>query len=193
MMTRIINKYRKSTLGVVAVWFGMSVPLVVSAVGVSVDLGQSYLVKERLSQALDAAALAAASDPSENAQVIEDKVNDFIEANYPSGKVGFTMDVNVDNSADILYVSAKARLETAFMKVAGVETIDVFAESEVTKEVKSIEVSLVMDVTGSMSTNNNIATLRTAATSFVDIMFERVKDINRIKIGLVPCRALWSW
>ncbi len=186
MLSRLIHRYRQSTLGVVAVWFGMSIPLVVSAVGVSVDLGQSYLVKERLSQALDAAALAAASLSTDDSAVIEAKVNDFIEANYPSDKVGFTMDVNVANYADTLYVNATARLNTSFMKVAGIETIDVFAESEVTKEVKSIEVALVMDVTGSMSTNNNIATLRTAATNFVNIMFERVKDLNQIKIGLVP-------
>lgn len=186
MFKKIINQYRKATLGVVAVWFGMSIPLVVTAVGVSVDLGQSYLVKERLSQALDAAALAAATLSTDDVAVIEQKVNDFVDANYPPDKVGFTMDVNVENNADILYVNATARLETSFMKVAGVETIDVFAESEVTKEVKSIEVALVMDVTGSMATNNNIGTLRTAATNFVDTMFDRVKDINQIKIGLVP-------
>lgn len=186
MLSALINRYRQSTLGVVAVWFGMSIPLVVSAVGVSVDLGQSYLVKERLSQALDAAALAAAGLATDDDAVIEAKVQDFIEANYPPDKVGFTMDINVENNTDTLYVNATARLNTSFMKVAGVETIDVFAESEVTKEVKSIEVALVMDVTGSMSTNNNIATLRTAATDFVNIMFERVKDLNQIKIGLVP-------
>jgi hypothetical protein len=43
-----------------------------------------------------------------------------------------------------------------------------------------------MDVTGSMSSNNNIATLRTAATNFVNTMFTRVTDTDMIKIGLVP-------
>jgi len=37
-----------------------------------------------------------------------------------------------------------------------------------------------------MSTNNNIATLRTAATNFVDTMFNRVTNTDMIKIGLVP-------
>lgn len=186
MKKNIFKKYIRNTVGVVAVWFGMSVPLVVSAVGVSVDLGQSYLVKERLSQALDAAALAAASMSSEDESVIEAKVNDFIDANYPPDKIGYKLHVDVNSTSDKLFVSATARLNTSFMKTIGVDTIDVYAETEVTKEVKSIEVSLVMDVTGSMSKNNNIATLRTAATDFVDIMFDRVKDINQIKIGLVP-------
>ena len=182
---KILN-YVRNTAGVAVVWFGMTVPMIVSAVGMSVDLGQSYLVRERLSHALDAAALAAAANASEDPQVVEDKVNDFIDANYPPDKVGYTLDVDVTSGADTLYVEATARLDTSFMKIFGKDTVDVRVAAEVTKEVKAIEVVLVMDVTGSMSSNNNIATLRTAATNFVTTMFERVKDHDMIKIGLVP-------
>lgn len=173
-------------MGVAAVWFGMTVPLIVSSVGMSVDLAQSYLVRERLSHALDAAALAAASMATDDPDEIEQKVNDFIEANYPPDKVGFTTVVNVTSTYDKVNVEATAELSTTFMKAFGMDTVEVSVESEVTKEVKAIEVVLVMDVTGSMSINNNIATLRTAATDFVDTMFDRVKDKNDLKIGLVP-------
>lgn len=185
-MRSFVRQYFCSQIGVVAVWFGIMVPMIVSAVGVSVDIGQTYLVKERLTHALDAAALAAAANASEDSAVIEQKVNDFIEANYPPDKIGFTIDVQVENNADTLAVNATARLDTAFMKVVGKDHVDVYVEAEVTKEVKAIEVALVMDVTGSMSSNNNIGTLRTAATNFVNTMFERVKDTDMIKIGLVP-------
>ncbi len=183
-------KYIRCNMGVAAIWFGMTVPMVVSAVGVSLDLGQTYLVRERLSHALDAAALAAAALASEDADVVEQKVNDFIEANYPPDKVGFTIDTHVENHADTLYVNATARLDTAFLKVVGKDYIDVFAEAEVTKEVKAIEVALVMDITGSMSTmvgsKTRIQLLIEAAKLFVNTMFERVGDINDLKIGLVP-------
>ncbi len=178
--------YKVNILGVAAVWFGMTIPLIVSAVGTSVDLAQSYLVRERLSQALDAAALAAAASSSEDPQYIEDRVNDFVEANYPPDKVGFTTDIDVESTHDKLIATATAQLNTSFMKVFGKDTVTVSVSTEVTKEVKAIEVVLVMDVTGSMSTNNNIATLRTAATNFVNTMFERVTDTDMIKIGLVP-------
>lgn len=185
-----IKKYARSNLGVAAIWFGMTVPMIVSAVGVSLDIGQTYLVRERLSHALDAAALAAAASSSEDSAVIEDKVNDFIEANYPPDKIGFTMDVHVENHTDTLYVNATARLNTSFLKVVGKDTVDVFAEAEVTKEVKSIEVALVMDVTGSMTTKigskTRIQLLIEAADLFVNTMFDRVGDINDLKIGLVP-------
>lgn len=182
----VVKTYIRQTLGVAAVWFGMTIPLIVTSVGMSVDLAQSYLVRERLSQALDAAALAAAASSTDDAGDLEKRINDFVDANYPPDKVGFTTDIRIENHDDVLYASATAQLNTAFMKIFGKETVEVFVETEVTKEVKAIEVVLVMDVTGSMSTNNNIATLRTAATNFVNTMFDRVKDLEQIKIGLVP-------
>ncbi len=63
---KLCRRYFSNRKGVAAVWFGMMLPMVVGAVGLSVDLGQSYLVRDRLSHALDAAALAAAASPSEN-------------------------------------------------------------------------------------------------------------------------------
>lgn len=178
--------YLKSRAGVAAVVFGLSVPLLVTAVGVSVDIAQTYLVRERLSHALDAAALAAAASTSDDPEVIEAKVNEFVAVNYPPDKVGFTVDVDVTPGIDTLAVNATARLNTSFMKIFGMETVDVYVETEVKREVKAIEVALVMDVTGSMSTNNNISALRTAATNFVNVIFSRTEDTNFIKIGLVP-------
>ncbi len=181
-----MKRYLSNRAGVVAVLFGITVPVVLGAVGMSVDLAQSYLVRERLTRAVDAAALAAAASASDDPDVIEGKVNDFIEANYPPDKIGFTIDVNVTPGVDTLGVDATARLNTTFMRAFGVDHVDVYAESEVKREVKAIEVALVMDVTGSMSTNNNIGALRTAATNFVNIMFERTDDTDYLKIGLVP-------
>lgn len=179
-------KYLRETLGVTAVWFSMAVPVVVGSVGLSVDIGQAYLVRERLARAVDAAALAAAAMASEDPQKVEQKVRDFIEANYPEDKVGFATDIEVVSTEDTLTVIAWANLNPAFGHVLGKDHVEVRVESEVTKEVKAIEVVLVMDVTGSMSTNNNIATLRTAAENFVDTMFTRVSNKDMIKIGLVP-------
>lgn len=179
-------RYLRETLGVTAVWFSMAVPLVVGSVGLSVDIGQAYLVRERLSRAVDAAALAAAAMSSEDPQLVEQKVNDFIEANYPEDKVGFTTNIEVETTAETVLVTAWASFNPAFGSILGNDQVEIRVESEVTKEVKAIEVVLVMDVTGSMSTNNNIATLRTAAKSFVNTMFTRVSDHDMIKIGLVP-------
>lgn len=178
--------YFKNKAGAAAIVFGMIVPVVLCAMGLSVDVAQAYLVRERLTHALDAAALAAAASASDDPHEIEQKVLDFMDANYPDEKIGRTMTVEVTPGVDTLAVNATARLDTSFMKVFGYKTVDVSVETEIKREVKAIEVALVMDVTGSMSTNNNIGALRTAATNFVNTMFDRTQDHEYIKIGLVP-------
>lgn len=181
-----IFKYWRHCAGGVAIAFGLTIPVVVSAVGVSVDMAQSYLVRTRLSSALDAAALAAAASASEDEGDIQDVVEAFLEANYPDGRIGEATSVDVSLDGSELTVNATARLNTSFMKIFGYDTVDVIAETIVQREVRGLEVVMVLDNTGSMSSNNNIGTLREAATNFVEILFDRANDPDGIKIGLVP-------
>lgn len=190
-MIGILREYLGTRAGAAAVWFGLTVPIVVSSVGLSVDVGQAYLTRERLSRSLDAAALAAAGIATDDTDVIEEKVNDFIQANYPEGKVGFSTKVDItENTHDRLGVRAYAEYKPAFAGIFGKDVVEVTVDTEVTKEVKAIEVVLVMDVTGSMGTKTNnktrIDSLKDAAKLFVNTMFSRVKDENMVKIGLVP-------
>jgi Flp pilus assembly protein TadG len=179
-------KYLRHCAGGVAIAFGLTIPVVVSAVGVSVDMAQSYLVRTRLSSALDAAALAAAASASEDEDDIQDVVEKFLEANYPEGKIGAATNVEVSLEGSELTVNATARLNTSFMKIFGYDTVDVVAQTIVQREVRGLEVVMVLDNTGSMSTNDNIEILREAARNFVEILFERAADPEGIKIGLVP-------
>jgi len=181
-----ISFYARHIMGGVAIAFGLTVPVVVSAVGVSVDMAQAYLVKTRLSAALDAAALAAAASASDDEGDIEAIVQKFLEANYPDNRIGATTFVEASLDDNELSVSATAELKTSFMKIFGFDKVSVDAFSVVQREVRGLEVVLVLDNTGSMTTNNNIATLREASDNFVEILFDRASDPESIKIGLVP-------
>jgi len=181
-----ISKFLRHQTGVVAVAFGIMIPAVIAGVGLSVDMAQAYLVKSRLSSALDAAALAAAASGSDDESEIQDKVDAFMEANYPEGRIGSKVGIDIDLNGDELTVSATARLDTSFMQIFGYDTIDVEAETVVQREVRGLEVVMVLDNTGSMSTNNNIGTLRTATANFIEILFESVSDPEFVRVGLVP-------
>ena len=178
--------YIKNQLGAVAVAFGLMIPVVIGAVGMSVDMSQAYLVKSRLASALDAAALAAAASGSEDEDEIQDKIDAFMEANYPEGRIGTKVDIDVNLDGDELTVTATARLDTSFMTIFGYDEVDVEAETIVQREVRGLEVVMVLDNTGSMNTNNNIETLRTATANFIEILFESVSDPELVKVGLVP-------
>lgn len=183
-----MKKYLLVTSGAAAVVFGVTVPVIVTAVGMTVDMSQAFVTRERLSRALDAAALAGAALDTDDENIIQDKVDRFLDANYPDDVIGerITMSINLDTESDLLTVSARARLNTSFMKIIGHDTLYIDAETTVQREVRGLEVVLVLDNTGSMSSNNNIGALRTATLNFVDIMFDAVDNEDHIRIGLVP-------
>ncbi len=201
-MFKNIYSYWSCTSGAIALMFGLMLPVLVGVAGLSLDYSQAFLVKQRLAQALDAAALAAAASSTDEA-VITQKVKDFFEANYPPDKLGVTFDPVVTLVGDEIIVTGNAYYNTTFLSVLGIDTINVDASTTVLREVQGVEVVLVMDNTGSMWTNNNIGALRDAASNFVYIMYGIdtddgasadpslldsmvTRDTDYIKIGLVP-------
>ncbi len=183
----LLKRYFRTNLGVAMVWFGMMMPMVVSAVGMSVDLGQAYIVHERLSHAIDAAALAATASASKDQEVIEEKVNDFINANYPPNKIGYTFDIDIVPGDNTLLVNATAKLDTSFMKVLGLKKIDVKASSEVTRVIgANIELALVLDISGSMNNNSKIDDLKEAAADLIDVVVYENQQEYYSKVAIVP-------
>lgn len=184
-LARKLKKYRLDRSGSIALAFALALPIVIGAVGASLDMGQAYLVKQRLGAALDASALAGAAMATDEDE-IRAHVQEFFDLNYPPSKIGTTYDLNVRVEGEDIIVSAQADFFTAFLHVLGIEKFTIYEQAIVVREVRGLEVVLVLDVTGSMSTNNNIRTLRDAATNFVNILFDRTSDPEAIKIGLVP-------
>ncbi len=177
--------YRFDQRGVTAVSFAVTLPLIIAAAGMAVDLSNAYLVKKRLAQALDAAALATAGS-SGNEDALYDRLTRYIEKNYENGSYERPDTVTMTLSNDVLFASAETTAKTGFMRIFGKDSIPVYVETEVKREVRGVEVVLVLDNTSSMSTNNNIGTLRTAAQNFVTILFDAASTDEAVKIGLVP-------
>lgn len=179
----LIRTMLEDIRGGIAILFALMLPIVVGAAGVALDFSQAYLVQQRLSQALDAAALAGAAS-STDPEEIEAKVLAFFEANYPPEVLGaaFTPEVEViDNEVRI---SGTAQYETLFVEVLGIDDIDVAAHATVQRQVRGLEVVMVLDNTGSMA--EEMDSLKEAADSFVDIIFDAALEEEDVKIGIVP-------
>ncbi|MBX2834819.1 MAG: pilus assembly protein [Micavibrio sp.] len=181
----ILKRYFREQVAAIIIVFALTAPILVATTGMALDYAMAYLVKQRLAQAIDAAALAGAANSSDPATITQ-KVQQFFDANYPSEKLGVTFDPTVVVDGDEVKVSGVARYDTWFLGVIGIDEIDVEAETTVQREVQGLEVVMVLDNTGSMSSNNNIGTLRTASKSFINILFNSTLNPNTIKIGMVP-------
>jgi len=75
-------------------------------------------------------------------------------------------------------VSAKATgdFDTQFMHMGGVDTLEVGAASAAEERIDGGEISLVMDVSGSMNNNSKLTDLKVAATDFVTEMFKNTEE-----------------
>jgi Flp pilus assembly protein TadG len=184
-MINIMLRYLKDTSAATALAFALIFPVVIGAAGFSVDVANAYMVKQRLSHAVDAAALAAAASAT-STNDINATVQEFFALNYPPDKIGADYNVQVEIQGSDIKVSATAKYTTYFARVLALNEFDVYEDSTVTREIIGLEVAMVLDVTGSMNTNNNIATLRTAATNFTNILFNNAAFPDSVKIGLVP-------
>lgn len=186
-MTPTFSNYIRQQAGALSVAFAMAIPIVVGSAGFAVDLSMAHMVKQRLSHAIDAAALAAASSAGGGTTAtINSKVQQFFYQNYPLDRIGATYDLTVDVSGDDITVSAKSKYDTRFAKFLGIDEIVVSSKTTVTREILGLEVALVVDVTGSMSTNNNIGALRTAARNFLDVICTDSTCSSMVKIAIVP-------
>jgi len=184
-MINYMAKFIRDNRGVILTSFAVVLPLVMAATGMAVDLSRAYLVKKRLSQSVDAAALAVAGSSGTTAQ-LEDKMGAYVTRNFDDSRFATLRRLDLVPSDKEIKIEAEARSDNYFMPLFGIDYIDIYVEATVRKELRGIETVLVMDNTGSMGANNNIDTLKTAAEDFVNIMFDRAPDPNVIKIGLVP-------
>lgn len=175
--------------GNVAMVFGIAFIPILVAGGTGVDLARAFIVQQRLSHALDAAALAVGHSLEKSEPELKALAQSYFDANYPTPRLGVPGALTIAVNGDVVTISASAQVDTAIMRIAGYQTLDVNASSQVTRKLTGLEVVMVLDNTGSMSSNGKINALKTAAKDLVNILFGEETNPQYLKIGLVPFSA----
>ena len=176
--------------GTVATFLAASIIPLIAFTGLAVDTARGYLMKSRLSYALDAAGLAggrALSNPNADVNAV---IAQFFSANFPAGYMGATLDgpnVVMGSGGDTITLNATATMGTSLMRVLGMDDMLVAGNTEVTLSSVNLEVSLVLDITGSMQ--DEMDDLRTAATDLVNIIVKDSQTPFFSKVALVPYAA----
>ncbi|APE42107.1 hypothetical protein BOO69_00795 [Sulfitobacter alexandrii] len=150
--------------------------------GISVDMMRHEMDRSRLQATADRAVLAAAALNQPLSP--EDVVSDYFTK---SGIRDFASNVNVSEGLSFrtVTVGASTTMATQFMDYFGVDTLNVPALATAEDRVPNVEISLVLDISGSMRYSNRMNDLRPAAAEFLDIVLD---DANRQKtsVTLVP-------
>jgi Flp pilus assembly protein TadG len=184
-MPHIAMKHRKHR-GFILLTYAVMLFFTMGMIGLAVDAGTMYVIKGRLSSAVDAAALAAgrsvnmASSVSAASSAASAIATKFFNANFPSGYLGtgtvnlatptFTQETdangNVTGVLDI-EVSASVQAPAYFMQLFGVKTVNVAATGTATR--RATVMILVLDISSSMNAGSPTACseMKSAAQTFI--------------------------
>ena len=110
-----------------------------TASGVVIDAGRGYLIKSRLTQAVDSAALASGrvlSDADGKGNSYQSQVQKYFQANFPDGYLGIdasAANLKVKLDGDSLNVSATVQVDSAVMSIIGMDGYSVSASATVSR------------------------------------------------------------
>jgi Flp pilus assembly protein TadG len=189
---------RSDARGSVAMIFAIALFALVMMLGLAIDIARAIHTKTKISAALDAAVLAAAKSLHDGTNSTADIValaRRFFDINLgksgPSfGTVG-DFAVTVDRPNSTITIVTTANVPTVFAKVGGIQKVSFPTTAAASFNPKDIEVSLSLDVTGSMCNPcSKIDDLQDAARDMVDIMLPTGKTSrNKVRVALAPFAA----
>lgn len=189
-----LRTFANDRSGGVAIFMAVAAVPLLAIMGIATDTARAYIVKSRLSSAVDAASLAGGQNFF--AAHRDDDIRMFFAANFPRDYLGASVDgphISADLANEKVAVSATASVPTTFMRLLGFDDVGVAASAEVTRKMQALDVVLSIDISGSMNDpapggGKRIDAAKAAAYELIDILFgaDTAKDL--LSIGLVP----WS-
>jgi len=179
---RILSRFARDESGALVVFALYAFLIMLIVGGIGVDLMRFERDRAKLQNTLDRAVLAAADlDQNLSPSAV---VTDYFDK---SGLSEYLTSVTVDQGLSYRTVSgsATAEVETQFMHMTGVETLTAPAASTAEERIDGVEISLVLDVSGSMNRNSKLSNLKVAARDFIDEMVQNTED-GKLSISIIP-------
>ena len=168
-----LKRFAEDEDGALVVFAVYALLIILMVGGIGVDLMRFERDRSRLQYTLDRAVLAAADleQPLDPASVVR-------EYFQKAGLLEYLTAVNVTGDAFHRQVSASvsADVTTQFMHMSGVDMLTANVKSTAIERIPNVEVSLVLDISGSMKTNDRVTLMKTAAKSFTSNVLSRNKD-----------------
>jgi hypothetical protein len=167
-----------------AILFALCLIPVVGMVGAAVDYSRANALRTDLQAATDAAAIAGAQKLNEQNRDVKKEVTAFVRSNIPPQFQKLPIDIEIADDRKRLIVKMGAKLDAKFVRLFGISKLNVAVMSEAAIGVDNSEVVLALDTTGTM--RNHIPALQEGAKELLTILFDKARDKNALKVGLVP-------
>lgn len=153
--------------------------------GISLDLMRFEERRTRLQATVDRASLAAA-DRQQTLPPKEVVKDYFRKAGLkPPADNEIIVTEGAYGEFRRVQVNTSEQMPTWFMTLVGVDELSTPAASVAEESIGQIEISLILDISGSMGSNQRLVNLKPAAKQFVDQMFDGTEG-GKVSISIVP-------
>ena len=198
----LFKRFRKDERGVFAVFFACIAVVLIAASGAVVDFTRVQQARTRAQIALDSAALALQSKiDTMTATQLKDQAQALLTERMADNSVTAVVEAATpDTTAGKLTISGYISVPTYFVQLVGIRDIRSSMLSEVTQSSSDIEISLSLDVTGSMAAvdcdwwdwdceeSDKIGDLIDATNTLIDLIVSDTQTPTYSKMAIVP----WS-
>lgn len=188
-LRRTFRAFQSDRRGNVLIMFGFAAIPLIGLVGAAVDYSRASTARQMLSAAVDSAALMAARDASKlTDSQLRSRIDQWIRANL-SGDVADAFGnatIAIDRNARTVDIAATIDMRTTLIRVLGKDSVAVHSNSQSAWGTNTIELALVLDNTGSMSSSGKMTALKTASNDLINIMKDAATEPDQIKISIVP-------
>lgn len=192
-LANVFKQYRDKEDGSMTFFGIMVFALILMAGGIGVDFMLAEMRRTQLQDTMDRAVLAAASleqqlDPQ---LVVEDyidksELSEHLQDIEVVEGLGFrTVRATADTSVSPLFSNWADFDVFRGEQEQGNAIFELSATSAAEERIGDVEISLILDVSGSMNSNNRLPNLKVAAKSFVDTLTATTED-GKLSISIVP-------
>ncbi|GGG81021.1 hypothetical protein GCM10011415_33130 [Salipiger pallidus] len=150
--------------------------------GIGIDMIYTELQRTKVQNTLDRAVLAAAD--LDNELDPETVVLDYMDKMSLGGALS---DIDVDEGLNYRVVTADAAvtMPSNVLKLIGIDTLAATAHAQAEERLNKVEISLVLDISGSMDDYDKLENMQNAAGEFVDTMLIDGNE-DLVSISVVP-------
>jgi len=196
MKLKFLDDFRKDEQGGILAFYLIMFMVMMIGGGMAVDFVRHEIKREGLQDALDRGVLAAAgsaqaSAPSTAAEYAAAEAGAIltvrsyiITSGFDPDEQGLVVNPNITAFSQRVDANANFDVDTYFLRLTGIDTLSGVAAAGAAVSVNQIELSLIVDVSGSMR-GDKIINLRAAATQFTNLMLQGDRSLNT-SISLVP-------
>lgn len=163
----LLRRFATDGSGNVAIICAAAILPILVIAGGATDIARHEAYRVQLQDGVDRAVLAAAS--LTQTRPVKQTVDDYLKSVSFIDKVTLAIDQKTQLNQRSVTVTATYPMDTAFLPLIGITMIPVSATATAVERRKNVEMSLMLDISGSME-GSKYTNLKSAATTFVRTM-----------------------